>query len=238
MAHAETVLGQASDTIQSFRELLVQAGNGANTASDLGTITSQLVTLRNQLLSYANTTDANGQALFGGLGSTATPFVEPNATAGVVFAGLGGQSRGTDLTIPNTIDGQAAFANISAGAFAIMPSATNTGGASASGATINTPTSPNVLAGDSYQINFTSATTYTITDLSANPPTTSGSQTMTGSTVTFGGATNNDQQMTITGTPRPATASPPSPRPRSSTSWTARSRASRMPAAAPAPRPR
>jgi hypothetical protein len=41
-----------------------------------------------------------------------------------------------------------------------MPSATNTGGASASGATINTPTSPNVLAGDSYQINFTSATTY------------------------------------------------------------------------------
>jgi flagellar hook-associated protein 3 FlgL len=101
MAHAETVLGRASDTIQSFRELLVQAGNGANTASDLGTITSQLVTLRNQLLSYANTTDANGQALFGGLGSTATPFVEPNATAGVVFAGLGGQSRGTDLTIPN-----------------------------------------------------------------------------------------------------------------------------------------
>lgn len=203
MAHAETVLGQASDTIQSFRELLVQAGNGANTASDLGTITSQLVTLRNQLLSYANTTDANGQALFGGLGSTATPFIEPNATAGVVFAGLGGQSRGTDLTIPNTIDGQAAFANVNpgSGAFAIMASATNTGGATASAATINTPTSPNVLAGDSYQINFTSATTYTITDLSANPPTTSATQTMSGSTVTFGGATNNDQQMTITGTP-------------------------------------
>jgi len=58
-----------------------------------------------------------------------------------------------------------------------------------------------VLAGDSYQINFTSATTYTVTNLSATPPTTTGALTMTGSTVAFGGASNNDQQMTLTGTP-------------------------------------
>src|SRR5450830_405592 len=193
MSHAETVLGQASDAIQSFRELLVQAGNGANTASDLGTITSQLTTLRNQLLTYANTTDANGQALFGGLGSTNAPFIEPNATAGVVFAGLGGQTNGTDLTIPNTIDGQAAFANGAQSA--------NTGTATASAGTILVPTSPNVLAGNSYQINFTSGTTYTVTNLSTTPPTTSGSLTMSGSTVTFGGAGNADQQMTLTGTP-------------------------------------
>src|SRR5450830_1624843 len=144
MSHAETVLGQASDAIQSFRELLVQAGNGANTASDLGTITSQLTTLRNQLLTYAN-----GQALFGGLGSTNAPFIEPNATAGVVFAGLGGQTNGTDLTIPNTIDGQAAFANVTptTGAFAISAQSANTGTATASAGTILVPTSPNVLAG-------------------------------------------------------------------------------------------
>lgn len=203
MSQAETVLGQASDAIQSFRELLVQAGNGANTASDLGTITSQLTTLRNQLLTYANSTDANGQALFGGLGSTNTPFIEPNGTAGVVFAGLGGQTNGTDLTIPNTIDGQAAFANVTptTGAFAISAQSGNTGTATASAGTILIPTSPNVLAGNSYQINFTSGTTYTVTDLSVSPPTTSGSLTMAGSTVKFGGAGNVDQQMTLTGTP-------------------------------------
>src|SRR5450830_1832231 len=184
MSHAETVLGQASDAIQSFRELLVQAGNGANTASDLGTITSQLTTLRNQLLTYA-------------------PFIEPNATAGVVFAGLGGQTNGTDLTIPNTIDGQAAFANVTptTGAFAISAQSANTGTATASAGTILVPTSPNVLAGNSYQINFTSGTTYTVTDPATTPPTTSGSLTMSGSTVTFGGAGNADQQMTLTGTP-------------------------------------
>jgi flagellar hook-associated protein 3 FlgL len=47
---------------------------------------------------------------------------------------------------------------------------------------------------------------------------------MTGSTVTFGGATNNDQQMTITGTPAAGDSFTAKPRPRSSTSWTARSR--------------
>src|SRR5450830_1472515 len=144
MSHAETVLGQASDAIQSFRELLVQAGNGANTASDLGTITSQLTTLRNQLLTYAT---------------------------------------------PTT------------GAFAISAQSANTGTATASAGTILVPTSPNVLAGNSYQINFTSGTTYTVTNLSNSPPTTSGSLTMSGSTVTFGGAGNADQQMTLTGTP-------------------------------------
>jgi len=203
MSNAESVLGQATDAIQSFRDLVVQAGNASNTPSDLKTITNQLTSLRNQLLGYANTTDSNGQALFGGLGSTKTPFTEPTATSGVIFTGIGGQTAGSDLTIPNTIDGQAAFANITptTGAFAINASSSNTGGATASAGVINTPTSPNVLAGDSYQINFTSATTYTVTNLSATPPTTTGALTMTGSTVAFGGASNNDQQMTLTGTP-------------------------------------
>jgi len=203
MSNAESVLGQATDAIQSFRDLVVQAGNASNTPSDLKTITNQLTSLRNQLLGYANTTDSNGQALFGGLGSTKTPFTEPTATSGVIFTGIGGQTAGSDLTIPNTIDGQAAFANITptTGAFAINAASSNTGGATASAGVINTPTSPNVLAGDSYQINFTSATTYTVTNLSATPPTTTGALTMTGSTVAFGGASNNDQQMTLTGTP-------------------------------------
>ena len=203
MSNAESVLGQATDAIQSFRDLVVQAGNGSNTASDLKTITDQLTSLRNQLLGYANTTDSNGQALFGGLGSTQSPFAEPNGSSGVIFTGIGGQGAASALTIPNTIDGQAAFANLTptTGAFAISAGANNTGGATAGTGVINTPNSPNVLAGDSYQINFTSTSTYTVTDLSVTPPTTSGALSMAGSTVAFGGAGNTDQQMTLTGTP-------------------------------------
>ncbi|MDD0811780.1 flagellar hook-associated protein FlgL [Curvibacter sp. RS43] len=214
MAHAETVLGQTSDAIQSFRELVVQAGNGANTPSDLGTITQQLKTLRNQILSYANTTDANGQALFGGLGSSVAPFSEATVSSGVVFTGIPGQQTGTDVTIPNTIDGRAAFASLNsngnsanpgvgsagAGTFYVGAASANTGTGTASNVTVSGASGLSASAGHAYQLKFTSATTYDVTDL--NDPTAAPvSLTLSGTTASFGGASNNDLSMTVTGTP-------------------------------------
>ncbi|MDD0840150.1 flagellar hook-associated protein FlgL [Curvibacter sp. HBC61] len=214
MAHAETVLGQTSDAIQSFRELVVQAGNGANTPSDLGTITQQLKTLRNQILSYANTTDANGQALFGGLGSTVAPFSEGTVSSGVVFTGIPGQQTGTDVTIPNTIDGRAAFASLNSngnsanpgvsaagtGTFYVGAGTNNTGSATASNVVVSATSGLNPSAGHAYQIKFTSATNYEVTDLN-DPSAAPVALSLSGTTASFGGPGNNDLSMTITGTP-------------------------------------
>lgn len=214
MAHAETVLGQTSDAIQSFRELVVQAGNGANTPSDLATITQQLKTLRNQILSYANTTDANGQALFGGLGSSVAPFSDATVSSGVVFTGIPGQQTGTDVTIPNTIDGRAAFASLNSngnsaspgiaaagsGTFYVGAAGTNTGSASASNVVVSATSGLSPSASHAYQIKFTSATNYEVTDLN-NPSAAPVALTLSGTTASFGGASNNDLSMTITGTP-------------------------------------
>src|SRR5450830_604515 len=70
---AESTLGDVTDTLQSFRELVVSAGNGTHTAAERQTIAGQLSGLRDQIFALSNRTDANGQPLFGALGSTAVP---------------------------------------------------------------------------------------------------------------------------------------------------------------------
>ena len=115
---AESALGDATSLVQGIRDLVVSAGNGTLTAIDRATITRQMQGLRDQLLTIANQTDANKKPLFGGLGSTATPFTE--TPTGVVFNGLGGQASSTENSIPGTMDGQAIWMNV-----ATDPSDTN-----------------------------------------------------------------------------------------------------------------
>lgn len=107
---AEGALGDVTNALQSFRELVANAGNGVNTAADRKTIVLQLSGLRDQILSVANKTDSNGQPLFAALGSALAPFVGPQASApDYTFNGLPGQSTSSEIAIPLTLDGDAAF---------------------------------------------------------------------------------------------------------------------------------
>ena len=92
MAAAESTLGEVQSALQSFRELLVSAGNGAYSPADRATIAEQLQGLREQMFGYANRKDTNGLPLFGALASAEAPFVD--GTAGVAFDGIGGQTAG------------------------------------------------------------------------------------------------------------------------------------------------
>ncbi|MHB8947672.1 MAG: flagellar hook-associated protein FlgL [Rhodoferax sp.] len=110
MAMAESTLGDVSDALQSFRELVVSAGNGAHTPEDRKTIALQLTGLRDQIFSLANRKDTNGQPLFSALGSALAPFVGPQATPqDYTFAGLPGQPASSEVAIPFTLDGDSAF---------------------------------------------------------------------------------------------------------------------------------
>lgn len=110
IAMAESTLGDVTDALQSFRELVVSAGNGINTAVDRKTIAGQLTGLRDQILSLANRKDTNGQPLFSALGSALTPFVGPQTAApDYQFNGLPGQVASGEVAIPFALDGDSAF---------------------------------------------------------------------------------------------------------------------------------
>lgn len=107
---AEGALGDITDALQNFRELVVSAGNGTHTAAERTTIAGQLSGLRDQILTLANTKDSNGMPLFAALGSALAPFVGPQSQApDYTFNGLPGQAATGPYAIPFTLDGDSAF---------------------------------------------------------------------------------------------------------------------------------
>jgi flagellar hook-associated protein 3 FlgL len=110
IASAETTLSNATDTLQQIRDLVVNAGSGALSSSDRKTLTNQIIGLRDNLLTMANSQDSNGQPLFAALGSALKPFVAP-ASAGLdyTFSGLPGSSAAGTYAIPGALDGDSAF---------------------------------------------------------------------------------------------------------------------------------
>jgi flagellar hook-associated protein 3 FlgL len=112
IAAAEGTLGDITNALQNFRELVVSAGNGSHTAAERTTIAVQLTGLRDQILALSNTKDSNGLPLFAALGSALKPFVGPQSTApDYTFDGLPGQSASDSYAIPFTLDGESAFMN-------------------------------------------------------------------------------------------------------------------------------
>jgi flagellar hook-associated protein 3 FlgL len=110
ITQAEGTLGDVTNALQRFRELVVTAGSGTNTASDRTTIAGELQGLRDQIFSLANRKDTNGQPLFGALASALTPFVGPQAAApDYKFNGLPGQYSSSEVSIPFALDGDSAF---------------------------------------------------------------------------------------------------------------------------------
>lgn len=107
---AESTLGDVSDALQNFRELVVSAGSGGQTSVDRKTIVNQLAGLRDQIFSLSNRKDSNGQPLFSALGSALAPFTGPTAPPlDYTFNGLPGQSASNEFAIPSTLDGDSAF---------------------------------------------------------------------------------------------------------------------------------
>nr|WP_315466370.1 flagellar hook-associated protein FlgL [uncultured Rhodoferax sp.] len=110
IANAESTLGDVVDALQQFRQLVVSAGNGTHTPEERKTIANQLQGLREQILSYANRTDTNGQPLFGALASAAVPFNGPNANApDYTYSGLPGQTATSNTAIAHSLDGESTF---------------------------------------------------------------------------------------------------------------------------------
>lgn len=148
---AESTLGDVTDALQNFRELVVSAGNGTHSTQERKSIAMQLTGLRDQIFGLANRKDTNGLPLFSALGSALTPFVGPQSVApDYQFNGLPGQPSAAEVAIPFTLDGDSAFMLATTRDGVYNVTTTPTSSQLRTGATTLTPPTP--ATGSSYSI--------------------------------------------------------------------------------------
>jgi flagellar hook-associated protein 3 FlgL len=104
----ESALGDANELTLQARDALLQAGNASYTDAERASLAQQLGSLRQQLLSIANSSDGTGRFLFGGQGASVQPFVD--TPAGVVYQGAAGDTAvASDYSLSVTVDGARAW---------------------------------------------------------------------------------------------------------------------------------
>ena len=115
MTLAESGLGNAIDLMQTARETVVAAGNGAYSQNERNALTAKLREIRKQMVSVANLPDGGGGYVFGGKGSTSAPFSDDTTLTPpeVVFNGSPGQVLAASTEEINlTMNGEAIWMNI------------------------------------------------------------------------------------------------------------------------------
>jgi flagellar hook-associated protein 3 FlgL len=200
---AESTLGNAVSALQSFRQLVVSAGNATMSAADRQTVAQQLTSLRDQVFSLSNTTDANGNPLFGALGSALAPFVQQSSSPGTyTFNGIAGQTSSTAVSIPAALDGDKAFMfKPSQDASFNVSYSTNAGLSSTGAVTLQSPPTTVPTPNSSYKIQFltdpvSGALQYQVNQNPAGPAPTPTNFTP-GTPITFDGLS-----LTVTGAPQ------------------------------------
>lgn len=226
MTLAESALGDANELMQQIRESLMAAGNASYSDDERKGLANKVEGLRNQLLAIANRQDGSGGYLFGGQGTTGTPFldnpVQRDASGariggGVGFDGVGGTvTTGNIENYPMSVDGRLAWeqARSGNGTFETAAGTNALTGKSPSGyIDSGRVTDPAQVTGNSYSIVISGAApsqTYTVFDETQGHVPVASDNYSAGNTVKFAG-----MAMTISGAPvdgdtftvKPATAS-------------------------------
>jgi flagellar hook-associated protein 3 FlgL len=191
----ESSLSTATTTLQSIRDLAVQAGDATLNDTDRQQIATQIQTDIQSLLGTANTQDSNGEYLFSGYSTQTQPFVS-DSSGNVSYEGDAG-NRLIQITANQSVadsdSGASAFMDIAAGngTFTTAANAANTGsGIIDSGSVVD---STQWVAGD-YTLSFTSPTAYQVTN-SGGAVVASGSYS-SGTAIDFEGV-----EVTVTGSP-------------------------------------
>lgn len=196
----ENTLSSSSNVISRVRELAVQA-NGVQGTIGAQAVLAELTQLKEQLLSYANTKDANGSYLFAGSDSANSAFSSVNGT--VIYNGDQNKRLmeiGPGRSMADGDSGDAVYAaNMSGnGTFKVTTAAANTGTGQLKGSNV---IDRSLWDGGSYTLNFNGGN-YQVTD-SSNAVVASGAYSagngirFRGIEVTVGGQPANGDQMSI-----------------------------------------
>jgi len=194
MTLEEQALTQATNVLQSAQSLAVQANNTSLSTSERQNIAAQLQQQLQQLVGIANSTDSNGNYLFGGYASSTQPFAQSGNS--VTYSGADAVNQiqiSADQRVSGGDTGASVFMNIPAGngTFTTAAGSGNTGTASIDAGSV---TNLSAWVPDTYTISFTSPTQYQVTN-SANTVVASGTYSSPG-TIAFNGV-----QVTVSGTP-------------------------------------
>lgn len=169
LALEEDRLQSVVDAVLAIQEQVVAGGNASYSDAQRSYIAENLKSQLAFLLGMANSTDANGYYLFSGYQGHTKPF-QTQADGSVVYAGDDGQRLlqvGASRQIAISDSGRDIFENIRTGngTFSLSAAAGNTGTGVIAGGSVN-----DMLAwtGDNYQIQFTSPTSYTVTDVTTS----------------------------------------------------------------------
>lgn len=204
-----STLTSVSNLLDSVNDIGLGAINGTMSSSDLSNMATELTQYRNQLLQLANTTDANGQALFAGTSTTTTPFVMDSSTGAVTYAGNNQQSytaAGQGLQVATGDAGSTVFMDLPAGngSFVASAGASNTG-TLVVGSNSVTDTSAFEAATAAGPINdtitFGANDTYTVTNAAGNPVTDSNGNPITGTYQPGGSISFDGMSISMSGTP-------------------------------------
>ncbi len=165
----DNALSQVQSSLQSLRDLALEANNSGLSDQDRSAIATQATQIQNTLLGLANTQDGNGEYLFGGFSTGTQPFTL--SASGATYNGDQGQRMvqiGPGQTIPDSDNGNAVFQQIKNGngTFNVTlpaPPAGNTGTGVVGAASVSNPQT--YAAGNGqYTIDFTAPGTYEVRD--------------------------------------------------------------------------
>ena len=189
-------LSDATNLLQSARDLAVEANNASLTAAQRQDIATQLTQQLQQLVGIGNRTDSNGNYLFSGHASSTQPFSQNGNSVSYAGADQVNQvqiSENQRISAGDT--GSSVFMNLPAGNGTFT---TATGAANAGTAWIGpgTVTNPSQWVPDTYTITFTDPTDYTVTNSSGTTVTSGAYDPTAGGTVSFNGI-----QVTLSGSP-------------------------------------
>jgi flagellar hook-associated protein 3 FlgL len=189
----DNALSQVQTQLQSLRDLALEANSGILTSSNLSAIATQAAQIQNSLLSLANTTNGNGEYIFGGFDAQTQPFTL--SATGATYNGDQGQRQvqiAAGQTVADGDNGDTVFNQIKTGngTFAVSATAGNTGSGVVGATTVSNPA---LYDGGTYAITFTAPGTYQVTE---------GATVVTTGTYTDGGTIAfNGVQLTLSGQP-------------------------------------
>lgn len=191
----EQALSDIQDVLSRVNELAVQANSSTLSQTDRESIATELEELSSELLNIANRQDSNGEYLFSGTKTETEPFAL-DGSGSVAYYGDQSARRlqiGSSQYVQDGHSGYEVLMDIPSGngTFTMAANDANTGtGVIGSGSVVDM----SAWVSDTYDITFTTATDWEVTDSSGNVVT-SGTYT-SGSVIEFNGV-----QLSISGTP-------------------------------------
>ncbi len=161
----QSALSSSTSTLQSIRDLVVQANTGSNNNADLSAIATQIQQLEQQLLGTANSQNAQGGYLFSGYSVNTQPFIR-GANGSVSYVGDNGVNSvpldgGTSIQAGDS--GASVFMNVPTGngTFTTAASSANTGTGVVDAGSVTNAAS---WVPDQYTVTFTDASDWQVTN--------------------------------------------------------------------------